>query len=71
MIDSLKGDNELTGPIPSEVGFLTELRIFNLQNNLLTGEIPTELGWMNVLWDLNLSKYLAISILSNVSYLTQ
>ena len=71
MIDSLKGDNELTGSIPSEVGLLTELRIFNLQNNLLTGEIPTELGWMNVLWDLNLSKYLAISILSNVSYLTQ
>ena len=70
MIDSLKGDNELTGPIPSEVGFLTELRIFNLQNNLLTGEIPTELGWMNVLWDLNLSKYFAISTKNNVSDLT-
>ena len=70
MIDSLKGDNELTGPIPSEVGLLTELRIFNLQNNLLTGEIPTELGWMDVLWDLNLSKYFAISTKNNVSDLT-
>ena len=37
--------NELTGPIPSELGKLADLReVLNLSRNQLSGEIPPELG---------------------------
>ena len=38
------GRNDLTGPIPAELGNLTELRFLNLAANRLTGPIPRELG---------------------------
>ena len=37
-------ENELTGPIPTEVGSLTTLEIYLIAENGLTGSIPTEVG---------------------------
>lgn len=54
----LKGNNNLIGQIPSEVGSMTELNTFNLNDNLLSGEIPTEIGLLTVLWELDFSTYL-------------
>ena len=51
------GDNKLTGQIPLEVGWLTEMKIFNMSHNMLSDEIPTEVGRMNVLLELDLSEY--------------
>ena len=36
--------NNLSGPIPPELGKLTQLRVLQLGNNSLTGPIPPELG---------------------------
>ncbi|VAI89148.1 hypothetical protein VPH35_130114 [Triticum aestivum] len=36
--------NQLTGLIPSEVGSLNNLELFNLSNNQLSGKIPNSLG---------------------------
>ena len=36
--------NELTGPIPPELGNLAQLQSLNLSNNPMTGEIPPELS---------------------------
>ena len=38
------GENQLTGPIPSELGDLGTLRRLYFDGNQLTGPIPTELG---------------------------
>ena len=37
-------NNKLFGTIPSQIGNLTELRVFEVDHNALTGTIPTELG---------------------------
>ena len=37
-------NNELTGPLPSELGLMTRLQRLTLEHNTLTGNIPTELG---------------------------
>ena len=49
------GKNGLSGPIPPELGYLSELRELNLGNNGLTGLIPPELGRLAKLESLTLS----------------
>ena len=36
--------NQLSGPIPAELGHLTNLESLNLSSNQLSGPIPAELG---------------------------
>ncbi len=45
-------DNGLRGPLPSEIGFLTELNVLDLRWNYLYGEIPSALGNLSQLTDL-------------------
>lgn len=47
--------NNLAGPIPPEIGKLTELTFLRIYGNLLTGELPGELGSLSKLEYLNLS----------------
>ena len=47
-------ENQLTGPIPPELGSLSELRTLDLSSNQLTGPIPPELGSLSKLVDLDL-----------------
>ena len=47
--------NELTGPIPAELGDLSSLRELDLYSNELTGPIPAELGDLSRLTSLSLS----------------
>ncbi|MDE2890834.1 MAG: leucine-rich repeat domain-containing protein [Gemmatimonadota bacterium] len=47
--------NKLAGPIPPEVGNLSELKKLELVENRLTGRIPTELGRLTNLRNLDLS----------------
>ena len=46
--------NQLTGPIPPELGRLSNLTDLNLWGNQLTGPIPPELGHLSNLAYLNL-----------------
>jgi Leucine-rich repeat (LRR) protein len=46
----------LDGSIPSEFGYLTNLRLFYLPNNALTGVIPTELGRLEKLQQINFAQ---------------
>ena len=43
-------DNKLSGPIPPELGRLTNLEMMNLSENDLSGPIPPELGSLDSLW---------------------
>ena len=48
--------NGLTGMLPREIGYLTELRVLDLSiNHELTGDLPTELGNLTNLELLNLT----------------
>jgi hypothetical protein len=47
--------NQLTGEIPSELGFLTKLCMLNLSRNCIEGSIPGELGRLTSLESLDLS----------------
>lgn len=44
IIHSLVNNNELTGPIPPELGNLTSMIRFQIDVNRLSGAIPAELG---------------------------
>ena len=46
--------NQLTGPVPTELGNLSNLENLSLNNNALTGPIPTELGSLTALRNLAL-----------------
>jgi len=46
---------ELTGPIPPEIGYLTNLTSLTLFYNQLTGEIPPEIGNLTNLTTLSLA----------------
>jgi hypothetical protein len=37
-------DNDLSGPIPTEIGLLTSLSSMSLNDNRLTGTLPSQLG---------------------------
>jgi len=41
--------NRLTGQIPTEIGFLSQLESIYLDGNALTGTIPTEIGGLSSL----------------------
>ena len=47
--------NNLTGPIPPELGNLTNLTGLSLAENNLTGQVPVELGKLTQLLDISLS----------------
>ncbi|MCY3554793.1 MAG: Ig-like domain-containing protein [Gemmatimonadetes bacterium] len=50
-------DNQLSGPIPSELGRLADLTTLSLHSNELTGEIPPELArlvrleWLDIIYN--------------------
>ena len=43
LCSTLQG-NGITGEIPKELGYLSNLTTLDLENNRLTGEIPSNLG---------------------------
>lgn len=47
-------ENKLEGPLPTEIGLLTNLRRLYLEVNSFTGSIPTELGSVSQLEELDL-----------------
>ena len=49
------GDNQLQGPLPTELSSLLDLEQLLLQNNQLTGQVPAELGALENLRRLELS----------------
>ncbi|KAJ4706914.1 putative Receptor protein kinase [Melia azedarach] len=50
------GNNNLSGPIPSTLGYLTNLKRLYLDSNRLNGRIPHEIGSLSDLAVLNLSR---------------
>jgi hypothetical protein len=41
--------NQLTGPIPTELGHLTKIHGFRVGGNMLTGTLPSEMGELSAL----------------------
>ena len=39
-------NNELSGPIPDDIGALSELQTLDLSNNQFVGGIPSSLGFL-------------------------
>ena len=48
-------ENNITGPIPSELGLLSNLQFLSLEDNMMTSVIPTELASLETLVMLDLS----------------
>eukprot|EP00980_Cylindrotheca_fusiformis_P013552 scaffold3453_cov73-Cylindrotheca_fusiformis.AAC.3 len=48
-------DNAFSGPIPSEIGHLQQLKSLNLASNKFSGPIPSEIGNLQQLKSLNLA----------------
>lgn len=42
-------NNNITGPVPKEVGKLLKLRTLDLSDNFLSGEIPASIGQLESL----------------------
>lgn len=42
-------NNNITGPVPPEVGKLSKLHTLDLSDNLFTGEVPASLGHLRSL----------------------
>ena len=64
-------DNQLTGAIPAELGYLTKLELLALIDNRLTGSIPAELGYLTNVEVLALiDNRLTGSIPAELGYLT-
>lgn len=62
----------IAGPIPAEIGALTDLRRLDLGLNNLTGPIPAEIGELTELRELNLSdNYLSGPIPAEIGALTE
>ncbi len=49
-------DSVLTGTLPTEIGYLTLLKVFVVQNNDLSGTIPSEIGSWQQIQELDLSR---------------
>jgi Leucine-rich repeat (LRR) protein len=65
-------ENSLTGSIPTQIGFLTQLTRLSLWDNSLTGSIPSEITLLTNLYTLSLwGNILTRSIPSEIGFLTQ
>jgi Leucine-rich repeat (LRR) protein len=53
--------NNLSGPIPSEIGQLTELQYVSLLDNYLDGKIPYQINNLQKVWYLDLGSNLLLS----------
>ncbi len=49
-------DSKLSGTIPTEFGYLSRLKTFNIQNNAISGTIPSEIGNWQALTKIDLSQ---------------
>ncbi|KAK7827941.1 mdis1-interacting receptor like kinase 2, partial [Quercus suber] len=71
----MTSDNELSGPIPLEIGKLGNLTILFLLNNKFSGSVPREVGMVRSLTQLDLSSNFLIgpipSSIGNLSELQQ
>ncbi|WMN06229.1 T9SS type A sorting domain-containing protein [Marivirga arenosa] len=54
-------NNQITGPIPTEIGNAPDLQQFHFANNQLSGPIPNTIGNLDLLTELNLSQNDSIS----------
>jgi Leucine-rich repeat (LRR) protein len=54
-------NNDISGPIPSSIGRLTDLRTLDLNANALTSSLPSELAGLSKLETLNVMKNIELS----------